>query len=96
MQTRTCEANSQSWHSFTFLEVCFYSWDNMFVSQVTQNHFMYSLSSNRSFNRRILNEDGLISAVSKFVRIQMVQFDAISYSDQVGAELPCSQDSFCC
>ena len=35
-QTRTCEANSQSWHSFTFLEVCFYSWD-MFVSWVTQN-----------------------------------------------------------
>ena len=90
----------KSWHSFTFLEVSFYSWD-VFVSRVSQNdvcsnHFMYSLSSNRSFNRRILNEDGLISAVSKFVRIQTVQFDAISYSDQVGAELPCSHHSFCC
>ena len=70
----------------------FHEWLKMLCS----NHFMYSLSSNRSFNRRILNEDGLISAVSKFVRIQTVQFDAISYSDQVGAELPCSHHSFCC
>ena len=45
------------------------------------------LSSTRSFNRRILNEDGLVSAVSKFVRIQTVQFDAIAYSDQVGQSI---------
>jgi len=45
--------------------------------------------STRSLNRRILNEDGLISAVSKFVGIRVVQFDAISYTEQVQYVLPC-------
>jgi len=47
--------------------------------------------STRSLNRRILNEDGLISAVSKFVGIRVVQFDAISYAEQVQYVLPCPQ-----
>ena len=37
----------------------------------------------RLSNRRILNEDGLLNAVSQFVKIQVVQFDSLSYREQV-------------
>ena len=37
----------------------------------------------RSGNRRILNEDEMVAALSKFVRVEVVQFDALSYREQV-------------
>lgn len=37
----------------------------------------------RSINRRILNEEDIVSALSKFVRVEVVQFDALSYREQV-------------
>ena len=37
----------------------------------------------RSSNRRILNEDEVVAALSKFVRVEVVQFDALSYHEQV-------------
>ncbi len=37
----------------------------------------------RSKNRRILNEDGLVAALSKLVKVQVLQFDALSYREQV-------------
>lgn len=39
----------------------------------------------RSINRRILNEEDIVSALSKFVRVEVVQFDALSYREQVRA-----------
>ena len=37
----------------------------------------------RSLTRRILNEGELIGAVEKFVKIKVVQFDVLSYQEQV-------------
>jgi hypothetical protein len=37
----------------------------------------------RSGNRRILNEEEVVSALSKFVRVEVVQLDALSYREQV-------------
>ena len=37
----------------------------------------------RSGNRRILNEEEVVAALSKFVRVEVVQFDALSYREQV-------------
>ena len=38
----------------------------------------------RSTSRRILNEDEVVAALSKFVQVEVVQFDALSYREQVG------------
>lgn len=37
----------------------------------------------RTTSRLILNEISLISAISPFVRVQVVQFDGLSYREQV-------------
>ena len=37
----------------------------------------------RSGNRRILNEEEIVAALSKFVRVEVVQFDILSYREQV-------------
>ena len=42
-----------------------------------------SIANSRSLSRRVLNEDALVNAVSKFVKIQAVHFDALSYAEQV-------------
>ena len=37
----------------------------------------------RSGSRRVLNEDEVVEALSKFVHVEVVQFDALSYREQV-------------
>ena len=37
----------------------------------------------RSGSRRILNEEEVVIALSKFVKVEVVQFDALSYREQV-------------
>lgn len=40
----------------------------------------------RTTSRLILNEISLVAAISPFVRVQVVQFDGLSYREQVRIE----------
>ena len=42
----------------------------------------------RSSNRRILNEEEVVTALSTFVRVEVIQLDALSYREQVHLLIP--------